>query len=186
MAPRPKIALLPESVRDELNAKLKGCAFGNVRGLSEWLKDQGYDIGPTAVYHWAKDLEAEEKEMAQDVERSTRLAKMLVSNSSDEGGALMEASERLAGDGLLRLQLALRKMERDGDIDPVEMAKMLPSITRAIADLNRSGIARSKWQAETKAKLERLEKEAEAGGDNPRKLDPATLAAVRREVYGLA
>lgn len=190
MAKRKKCDKLPLELQAELTARLKGSAFADYRGLSEWLQSKGHDIGHGAIWNWAQEQQAIEQEMAQSIQITTQLSKMLVAENKDEGGALMEVSERLIGDGLLRLQLLLRRIEREGLIeDEVEMAamlgKLLPSIGKAIADINRSGIARSKWQAEIKAKLDKLEQEATAGGGNPRKLDLDTLHAIRREVYGL-
>ena len=105
----------------------------------------------------------------QDALVTTEMAKAMVASNEDERGAVMEASERIAADGLLRLQFAMRDIDFDNlseDEDKngllLAMAKAMPNITRAIADLNRSGVARAKWKSIVDEKLNAAAQKSEA------------------------
>lgn len=178
MPPRSTLLSLPEAVRDDLNARLVGSGFQGYEALAEWLTAQGYAISKSALHRYGQDLQAEFDEAMADVRRTTELAKAMVAAGSDDGGDLMAAAEKIAQDGLIRLQIALRKVEAD----PLEMAKALPQITRAIADLNRSGISRAKWQQEVlEAAAEKAAHSASAAG-----VSAETILQIRRDVLGMA
>lgn len=166
MPPRARVFDLPEDVRAELDARLVSSGFGNYRALSDWLSEQGYTIKKSALQSYGSAREDEFKRAFQSAQMMTQLAKSLVSANPDEQGALMEASERLAADGLIRLQLALSELDANGDaLDPVELAEITPKITRAIADLNRSGVSRAKWQADVRRRsIEEAAAEAKKAG----------------------
>lgn len=184
MPPRSKIFGLPNAVRDELNARLVGSGFGGYVQLKEWLEGQGYSLSIGSLHRYGSTLQADFETAMDDVRRTQELARALVANQQEDRGELMEAAEKIAQDGLIRLQLALRQL----DDDPEAMARLLPRITRAIADLNRAGISRNKWQDELRGKLDgkfkRLESEAESSS-GPRRLDAETLRVVRQEIYGI-
>lgn len=182
MAPRSAIDRLPEEVLTALNSKLVENAFSDYVGLSLWLQEQGYWISKTAVHRHGFDLQAKmEKAMGRARERM-EIAKALRGASNDEKAALMEATEMVAMDQLMEM------FEAVADMEPGERMSATPKLVRAIADLNRSAIGSAKWkkewQADVDAKLVKLEAEA-VGNNGKRRLDQATLQAVRAEVYGL-
>ena len=178
--PRPPlIDTLPDNVRDELNARLVNQGFGGYEALSAWLGEQGYQIGTKAVWtHGSKLKEKMEKSMGRARERM-EIAKALRGASDDEKAALMEANEMIAMDKVMDLF-----DEWDG-LEQVQRAKQLPTIVRAIADLNRSATGTAKWKAQFESKLSTLEAEATGAAPTTRKLDAETLRIVRQEVYGL-
>lgn len=184
MPPRSKVFTLPTELRDELNARLVGSGFSNYQGLQQWLEGQGYEFSIGGLHRYGSKLETDFNSAMADVQRTQQLAKMLVAGNDEDRGELMEASEKIAQDGLIRLQLALREAEAD----PLETANVLPKITRAIADLSRAGISRNKWQQDTREKIQskmnRLESEAGSTASR-RKIDPETLRIVRQEIYGI-
>lgn len=53
MPRRSKISLLPAEVRDALNARLREANYGDILGASQWLFEQGFPIGKTAVCEYA-------------------------------------------------------------------------------------------------------------------------------------
>jgi hypothetical protein len=191
------IDLLPEDVRAELAAGLKSSGWGNIDRWTEWLTERGYEISRTTVGNFNKVSKERFKQAWADAEQTAAMAKLLVANKESDGGATLAANEILASDGLLRMQLMLRDLEaladgmesaEDATGLKIELAKLQGRFSRSVADLNKAGIARAKWQEEVNKKIEatmaRLESQA-AGGAGAGKLDADTLAAVRREIYGL-
>jgi hypothetical protein len=182
MAPRSAVELLPAGILSALNARLVDQSFSDYEGLTAWLQEQGYQISKTAVWRHGSGLQVKmEKSMGKARERM-EIAKALRGASDDEKAALMEATEMVAMDQLMDMFEAASDME-EGD----RMAA-IPKLVRAIADLNRSAIGSAKWkkefQADLNTKLAKLETEATVNNGS-RKLDQATLKAVREEVYGL-
>jgi hypothetical protein len=171
MPPRPAVYSLPQSVQDELNARLVGSRFQGYRELSEWLTAAGYPIGKSALHSYGSKLEEEFEAAMADSRRMNELAKALVAADPDEQTALLEANERIAHESLMRLQLSLRNIEDD----PLALAKYLPNISRAIADLGRTTIGRSKWQAEREAEIRAQESKRAADAAAQAVRESATL-----------
>ncbi|MFO1417263.1 MAG: phage protein Gp27 family protein [Methylotetracoccus sp.] len=188
MPPRPAVYGLPPELLEELNTRLVANRFSGYTELSEWLKSEGYEIGRSAVHNHGRKLEAEFEQAMADSRRMNELAKALVRADPDEQNALLEANERIAHESLMRLLLELRRVEDD----PGMLAKNLPKITRAIADLGRTTIGRSKWQAEREAEVVRktrqqdAEKLQELAATGALSLDRDTVRQTIRELYGVS
>ena len=182
MARRSAVDKLPPEIRDEMTAKLVADGFGNYAGLSEWLAERGYAISKSALHRFGADLEAEFDEAMQDARRSIELAKaMRASGNADDNGALLDASSSILQDQLLRISMALRKM----DVDPQEAVKLASQAARALADLGRLKVYYEKWQAELRAKAvvaaDAVEAIAKKGG-----LSAEAMDAIRRGILGIA
>lgn len=173
MARRSSVDKLPSGIRDELTAKLVANSFGDYAGLSEWLAEKGHAISRSSLHRFGSDLEAEFEEATQDARRSIELARAMRSNgNSDEDGSLLDASSSILQDQLLRISLALRKVE----VDPQEAVELVSKASRALADLGRMTIGNKKWQAEREAEIRAEERAkaaeqattaAKAGGASP-------------------
>ena len=157
MAKRPAIAtLLPEDVLVALNEKLICQAFGDYAGLSEWLKEQGYQVSKTAVWRHGSCLQAAmEKSMGRARERM-EIAKALRGASDEDKAALMEANEMVAMDQIMDM------FEAMGTWEAADKVTAVPKLVRAIADLNRSAIGSSKWKKEFEAEAEKKASEKAA------------------------
>ncbi|MDD5391192.1 MAG: DUF3486 family protein [Gallionellaceae bacterium] len=182
MARASKIMKLPPEVLEELNARLISGGFNDYEGLSDWLKEKGFDISRSAVHRHGSELEAEFQEAMADARRTRALAKAARESGDDTDDAMMSAASNIMQDNLLRVSLKLKNAE--GDLD--ETAKTLSLISRAFADVGRMDIQRQKWQQELRskvaAKMDALEGEAKAGKG---KFDLETLKRVREELYGI-
>lgn len=194
MGKRSAIEALPEALRIELAQGLKGSGWGDIDGWTAWLAEQGYEISRSAVGRFNAKNKKRFEEAWADAEQTAALAKILVANN-DDNSAMLRANEILAGDGLMRIQLSLRDLEssieemenpEDAASFKLQLAKAQTGVMRGVADLNRAGIARAKWEAEIKAKIDKsmAALESQTGG-GPGKLDAQTLQAVREQVYGI-
>jgi hypothetical protein len=181
MARRAAVDRLPTDIRDELTEKLVANGFSDYTALAEWLAEKGHAISRSALHRFGADLEAEFESATQDARRSIELARAMRANgNSDEDGSLLDASSSILQDQLLRISLALRKV----DVDPQEAVELVSKASRALADLGRMSISNKKWQAEREAEI-REEERAKAADTAAQVakdagVSPETIAAMRR------
>ena len=139
MPPVSKIDLLPEKVREELERRLIGSGFGNCRGLSAWLQEQGFEISKTTVNAWGKDY----KTKIEALKRSTQIAKALNADAPDDEGAMNDALIRLGTEKIFDLLMTM-------EIDP-ETVK-INQLFRSIAEITRASTSQKKYAADVRAK----------------------------------
>lgn len=169
MARRSAVDQLPTDIRDELTTKLVANSFSDYQGLSEWLAEKGHAISRSSLHRFGANLEAEFEEATQDARRSIELARAMRANgSSDEDGSLLDASSSILQDQLLRISLALRKV----DVDPHEAVELVSKASRALADLGRMSISNKKWQAEMRERVAAEAKSAAVEGAQAEGLTP--------------
>ncbi len=181
MPPRSKVYTLPAEVRATLDGRLIDSGFGGYRGLSEWLAEQGYQIGKSALAEYGADLETDWDLAMGRLNESGRLAEQFVARQKDGAGgvAMTKTSIRLAQDAILRLQIGLDRVQQD----PAEMAKIWPSVVRALADVGRLDLAVAKFDADQqRAGADALTERAAADGQP---VTPERLREIAREIYGV-
>ena len=171
----PKIALLPEDVRQALDKRLVRSAFSDYHALAAWLGEQGYEIGKTAIHHYGQGL----KRKLAAIQASTEAARLIAESAPDDEDRRSEAVMSLVQSEMFTVLVNLQDAE---DAPPDERVKLLSNAARAIADLSRASIAQKKHSAAIKAKLDALLTDAEKGVNG---LDVQTLQRIR-DVYGLA
>jgi hypothetical protein len=180
MPPRSKVFTLPPEVLAELDRRLIDSGFGGYRDLAGWLAEQGYQIQKSALQRYGSGLEADFERTMADVQRTQRLAQAYAEANPDEANAMTGATVRIAQESLLRITLALRQAEED----PAALARSMPNVTRALADLGRLDISREKWAAEQGAKAAEALAERVAGEPGGQ-ATPERLRAIAREIYGV-
>lgn len=176
----PKVYTLPPELRADLDKRLIDSGFAGYRGLSAWLDEQGYQISKSALHTYGSNLEVDFERTMAAVQRTQRLAQAYADANPDERNALTGATVRIAQESLLRITIAMSQAEED----PAALAKLMPNVTRALADLGRLDISREKWgrelaQAERTAAADRAEEAAVSKG-----VSPDGIAALRAAIMG--
>jgi hypothetical protein len=195
MAKPAAIDTLPEDVRLELAAGLKGSGWGDIDGWTAWLAERGFQISRSAVGRFNSKTRRRFEEAWQEAEQTSALAAVLVANKQDDG-AILKANEMLASDGLLRVQLALREVETligdlQGSENPddqadaagliMKLAQVQAKIMKGVADLNLAGIKRADWQAALSEKARQADTAAEAAAKKAG-VSPEGIAAIRAAI----
>lgn len=180
MPSRSKIFTLPPELRADLDRRLVDSGFGGYCDLADWLTEQGYQISKSALHQYGSKLEADFERTMGEVQRTQRMAQAYADANPDERNALTGATVRIAQESLLRITMALRQAEED----PAALAKLMPNVTRALADLGRLDITREKWgrelaQAERTAAADRAEEVAVGKG-----VSPDGITALRAAIMG--
>lgn len=147
MPPRSSIYQLSEEHRAELDKRLVESGFANYTELTDWLRSNGYQISRSALHRYGSELEADFERTMAEVQRTQRLAVAFADANPDERGAMVGATARIASESLLRITMALRESEED----PAQLAKLMPSISRALGELGRLTISQEQWAKELQA-----------------------------------
>lgn len=187
MPPVRKIDTLPPDVRRELDARAAAAGFGDVRGLSAWLKEQGWEVSKSAVGEHVRSLRAEYDGTMREVRAMAELARLLVDADPDEQAALNEMASRLMTDQLVRAAKELREATHLG---VEERIPLLKQIAVPITQAQRAAVYARRWSAEQMqaaaaaaeeaAKAAGLDAEAAAG------ISAATLERIRHDLLGMA
>ncbi len=168
MPQRSAVTQLPDAVRTELEKRLLRGGFAGYVALADWLGEQGYQIGKSAVHRYGQ---AFARRMSA-LKIATDQAKALAEESSDDEGAMNEALIRLVQTRTFEILIAL-----DEDAKSADLAK----IGRMVADLARSSIGQKKWAETVRNKLQ-AKLDAYAGRSG---LSGQQAEDLRRELLGV-
>ena len=156
-----KIDLLDEETRRELDAKIIDNGFGGYVALSEWLAEHGYSIGKSAVGAYGQKLERR----LGAIKASTEAARLIAAAAPDDADERSNAIISLVQTEIFESLLALQ--DAADEADPAMRVEILGKAARNIATLTRASVARNKWGAEARTRLEaalaQLKKEGKDG-----------------------
>lgn len=178
MAPRSKVDVLPEEVRDELGRRLVANGFGGYEELEAWLAERGHRIGKSSLHRWGSRFEDRLGALRQVTEQ----ARVIVSETGDDEGAVNEALIRLVQEKAFSLIMEMK-------VDPEEVD--LPKLIRSIADISRASVNQKKWAkeerrkmaAEAAAKIAAASREAAEAGESG--LSAERIEQIKRELAGM-
>jgi hypothetical protein len=148
MPPPSKIDQLPEDVRRELDERIVANGFGGYVALSEWLAEHGYEIGKSTVGAYGKDLS---RHIAR-VRASTQAAIALEESTRDDTDARSNAIYAQLQSGIFDALTALDEAEEEPD--PTRKLVLYTKAGKDFAAIGRGNIARQRWAAEVRAKLD--------------------------------
>lgn len=168
-----KIQQLPEALLSELNQRLVGSGFGDFVKLSDWLKEQGFEISKSAVGRHSQQI----KRRLDAIKSATESAKILAENVGDDEGVMNDAVLRMIQEKTFTV---LVEMEDTG----VESIGDLAKLGKVIAPLVNASIKQKKYAAEVKEKAELAAKSvadtARSGG-----LSEETVRTIERQILGI-
>lgn len=146
--PQPrKVDQLDQETRAELDRRIIANGFGGYVALSEWLAENGYEIGKSALGVHGQGLE---RRMAQ-IKAATEAAKLITDQSPDDAdersNAIMGMIQADIFDTLVAMQ------EAEGLTDPAERIGVLSKAAKNIATLTRASVTRNKWAMEVREKV---------------------------------
>jgi len=167
-----KITRLPPEVREEVEDRIQDTKI-TFASISEWLKEQGYDISTSAIYRHSLHMRKVARRIADMLEK-TKLIAQVVEKSPDVD--YTKASRIIAMDGLLQ---KVSSAEDEFLEMPLEKA------VRLIASLSRTEIYDQKAKQDRKSKMELAFDSMEAELSDKILSNPA-LSAEFREVMDKA
>jgi hypothetical protein len=152
MPARRKLDTLPKDLLAQLDAKLLTNGFADSRGLSQWLKEQGYSIGKDPILRRGQELERN----LEAIRRSTEQARAIVAASPDDEGAMNDALIRLVQEINFKILIKLQDAGLDAANDEEGQCvdpKALGGISRSVALLVRASVRQKEWMTEVRSRL---------------------------------
>lgn len=141
MGERAKITALPDALRAELDQRLVASGFAGYVALSEWLAEQGYEIGKSSIHRYGSALE---RRLAA-IRASTEAARQIAAAAPDDADLRSNAIISLVQTELFEALLAVSEAE---EMDAGGRVELYSKAAKNIATLTRASIARNQWAAE--------------------------------------
>ena len=179
MAKRSAVQALPEDTRRCLDERLVAGQFSNYEGLSQWLAEQGFNIGKSSIHRYGQALEDQHAEAMADARALLALTRAS-GDLGDAGSELARSASTIMQTDIVRTVLDIRQEK-----DPAKRAGLLAKLTKAQADIGRMSIAAEKWKEE-------LSKKAQAAAASVEKvvkkagLTAETADLIRKQILGIA
>lgn len=182
MPPPSKIDQLPAEVRAELDRRLIANGFGGFVALSDWLSEQGFEISKSAVGVRGQRLKQRLAAVTASTEAMKMVAEAAPDDSDERSNAIISLLQTDLFEALVEFQEAAAA--DDEDIKPADRIALYSKAAKNIATLTRASVARNKWAAEVRVKIDAaaadVRKLAEGAG-----VSEETLAAIDRRLQGV-
>lgn len=171
-----KVLQLPPEIVEAVNKKLTTGA--TYREIADWINQMaestGVEVSHMAVQRYGKDFLSRLEKLRIAREQ----AKAIIEDSKDRPATEMtEAASNLA---VQLIQETLMAAQDEGGV----IDKGLIETMKALAQLERSSVAREKLKLEFRQKAEKAVKAIEETG-RQKGLDAETLAYIKEQVYGI-
>lgn len=178
MPPPSKIDLVDDSTRQELDERIIAAGFGSYIALSNWLRERGYSIGKSAIGAYGQKLERRISAIKTSTEAARMIAQAAPDDADDRSNAIISLVQTELFESLLALQ------DAEDETDPAERVALLGKAAKNIATLARASVARNKWAAEVRKKVDQASAEIKqiAAGAG---VSEDTMAAIDRRLQGI-
>lgn len=177
--PRPKVEKLPAEIRNELDRRLAKSGFGGYVALSQWLTEQGYAIGKSALGEYGQNLQHKLAAIKASTEAARQISEAAPDDADLRSGAVISMIQTEVFNVLVALQ------EANTVKDTMQRAKLLSSVAKNVATLSRASVNQKRHEIEIRAKAQaaadRVAKVAKKGG-----LTAGAVDTIRREILGIA
>lgn len=172
MPQRSKVQALPETVKSDLDRKLVAGGFSDYVALSDWLKDQGYEISKSSLHRYGSGFE----QRLSAIKIATDQAQAIADTIGDDQGVLGDALTRLIQEKTFQLLVEMESLSAE-DVDFTKLGEM-------VAKLNKTAILQKKWISDMREKAARTADEvvkvAKSGG-----LSAERAEEIRKKILGI-
>lgn len=185
MPPVPKIAKLPQELRDWLQRTLIERAHGDIQAVTDELQEMlrkaniAVYIGKSAV--GAESLKI--KRAQEAIRATTEAAKLIAATASDDTDSRSEAAMAIVQSEVFELLLKVR--EADDEMDPVERLAVMNDAALGLSRLSRARVNQARWSQEVKERAksaaDAVSKIAKTGG-----LNASQVSEIRAQILGIA
>lgn len=174
MPRRPKVDTMPKEARAWLDRVLADGDHDGYKALAAELRARGVEISHAAVHRYDQKVQRSMAAIRASTEAARLIAEAAPDDLDQRSAAVISLVQSQLFDAMLRLQ------EAEQTDDSGERLKLLSAAARAIADVSRSSIGQKRFADEARKRLDALVTHPKAD----KRLDAATLAAVREALYG--
>jgi len=172
MPQRSKVHALPETVKSDLDKKLVAGGFADYVALSEWLKQQGYEISKSSLHRYGSEFE----QRLSAIKIATEQAQAIADTIGDDQGVLGDALTRLIQEKTFQLLVEMESLSAE-DVDFTKLGEM-------VAKLNKTAVLQKKWISDmrerTSKTADEVVKVAKSGGLSAEKAEE-----IRKKILGI-
>jgi phosphohistidine phosphatase SixA len=172
MPQRSKVLMLPETVKADLDRKLVTGGFADYVALSDWLKEQGFEVSKSSLHRYGTEFE----QRLSAIKIATDQAQAIADTIGDDQGVLGDALTRLIQEKTFQLLVEMESLSAE-DVDFTKLGEM-------VAKLNKTAILQKKWisdmREKARAAADDVVKVAKAGGLSAEKAEE-----IRRKILGI-
>lgn len=179
MPPRSKIETdLSPALRAELDRRLAEGGFGGYQALTDWLRDEGFEIGRSAVHVYGQALQRRLESVRASTQAAREIAALATDEADDRSGAIISIVQSEIFNTLLQLQ------EVEEEQDQIARMKLLNNAAKNIATLTRASVTLKRYQGEVaqraRAAADAAAKVGRAGG-----LSDEAIEQIRAGILGI-
>lgn len=174
MPSRSKITKLPDGVKRELDKRLITGSFSDYRALSEWLRDQGFEISHAAIHRYGQAFEERLAAIKIASEQARAVSEAVGDNEGVMSDALISLVQEKAFDVLVNLQTE----------DPVAFAKIFPKMGIMVAKLSKASVDQKRWMAQAKSKAKDTAEEV-VRAVKKNGISEKTAEEIRKKILGI-
>ena len=179
MAKRSTLAILPDDIRQNFERKLAENGFSNYTELTEWLREQGFEVSRSSVHRYGQKIE---RRFAA-IKDSTEAARLIADQATDEGDTRSEALMAMLQTELFNAMVDIGEID-DEELPPIKKFGLMSHAAKNIAALTSASARLKEYQAKVKVKVEdtaeKVAKSAKKGG-----LSNEAAEAIRRQILGI-
>jgi len=172
MPQRSKVQALPEAVKSDLDKKLVAGGFCDYATLSDWLKEQGYEISKSSLHRYGSGFE----QRLSAIKIATDQAQAIADTIGDDQGVLGDALTRLIQEKTFQLLVEMESLSVE-DVDFTKLGEM-------VAKLNKTALLQKKWISDMREKTaktaDEVVKVAKSGG-----LSAERAEEIRKKILGI-
>lgn len=163
---------LPEAVKSDLDKKLVAGGFCDYVALSDWLKEQGYEISKSSLHRYGSGFE----QRLSAIKIATDQAQAIADTIGDDQGVLGDALTRLIQEKTFQLLVEMESLSVE-DVDFTKLGEM-------VAKLNKTAVLQKKWISDMREKAaktaDEVVKVAKSGG-----LSAERAEEIRKKILGI-
>jgi hypothetical protein len=180
MPARGKITSLPPEIKADFDRMLVERNFSGYDEVADWLNERlaaaGLEItvSRSGVHRYGQGF----AERLAAIKIATEQARAISETVGDDAGHMNDALISLVQEKLFDVLVNLQMDDQE------QFGKVFPKLGVAVARLSRASVNQKKYMAEARKKADAAVAKIEEKLTE-RKLDPATLRAVREEIYGI-
>ncbi|HKM99885.1 MAG TPA: DUF3486 family protein [Candidatus Binataceae bacterium] len=164
--------VLPQNLREELDAKLIANGFSCYIPLSQWLDSKGFKISAGSINRYGWRLERR----WEPVRLATEQAKAIIRAAPDDDGAMYDALIRLIQEKLFNVLVQFGSMGSE-KLAIGELAELVVTVGRASLD-------QKKFVLEKRARKVRKAGEETGGAEKYKGISPETERKIRDALAG--
>ena len=171
MAKPSAIDMLPDDVRDWIDAQIVANNFSQYEALQEVIRERGFSIGKSQIHRRGQAIE---RRMAA-IKSSVEASKLIIQATGDDKDVMSESLIALIQSSMFETIINIQEATGDDELSDEDRLDRFSKASKSIADLSRASVNQKKWRLEVEAQVrqkllaeqaEEIDRTVQSGGMN--------------------